>query len=93
MLELSDFNAYQLFNEISKASQKPKPHYHNYSPGSDDENHNAALSNSIDERDLFCFFKRMVQPGTLDIEITDSECSFIVKLCDLSNVGVITYEE
>jgi hypothetical protein len=57
------------------------------------ENKEKGIEDTIDDRSLFCFLKKCLQPGTLDKDITDSECSFIMKLIDQSNKGKVNYEE
>eukprot|EP00347_Sterkiella_histriomuscorum_P020366 403338084 len=47
----------------------------------------------IDDRSLFCFFKKAFQPEILESDILDSESKFLIKITDTQNSGTVQYED
>lgn len=47
----------------------------------------------IDDKAIFCFFKKAFQPELLEVDISDSESKFLVKIMDTQNHGEVFYEE
>ena len=85
---MPEFRAFDIFNFIAKSAKNLQRviNKENCWEGDEDELY-------IDDRALFCFFKKQFQPETLDSEIHDSECKFLVKLMDSKNIGKVSYEE
>jgi hypothetical protein len=91
IFELSEFRAYDIFNEIATSGKNLQRRLNKENFYKDHEEKDEGPY--IDDRAIFCFFKKQYQPETLEGDIHDSECKFLVKIMDSRNIGKVSYEE
>ncbi|CDW87998.1 ras-related protein rab-4b-like [Stylonychia lemnae] len=91
--QLQDFRAYDIFNEIARSSQTLKS---STLTQADKEGTVAQKSKDevvIEEKALYCFFKKQFQPEILEGDITDSEVKYLIKIIDTQNNKKLLYED
>lgn len=85
MFSLPEFKAYPLFQDILKSSNVRRfseNRLYSAMYGTEGKMEGGEEEEMVDDRALFCFFKKKLEPGTLELDIGDTDCSFIVKLID-----------
>ena len=93
MFELPNFQAWTLFKQIKEGIGRQKNRRMQLEgDGLIYEYQGSRSKPGFDDRDIYCFFRTNLQPGTLKQDFTDRQTSFLVNLMTDNNSTHVSYE-